>query len=133
MADMADTARAGQTVRAARRLRHDLARYIRFWAPENLEADAEALRERLARDVLATRSGPAGAIPAAAVFDAWLAEEGHLFASARLAPLRGAIDALRPLAARLPELGRAELEELDLLTRRIADECRRLSPRERSR
>ena len=30
------------------------------------------------------------------------------------------------LAARLPELGRAELEELDRLTRSIAGECRRL-------
>ena len=119
--------------RAARRLRHDLGRYIRFWAPEEREADSEALRERLARDVLSTRSGPAGVIPATAVFDAWLAEEGHLFPPAKLEALRRAVDALRSLAPRLPELGRPELEELDRLTRTIAEECRRLAPKGKSR
>ncbi len=116
-------------VRAAARLRHDLGRYIRFWAPETLETETEALRERLTRDVLSTRSGPSGAIPAADVFDAWLAEEGSHFedGSAALTDIRQGIDALRALAARLPELRRAELEELDGLTRSIAEGCRRLS------
>jgi hypothetical protein len=115
--------------RAAARLRHDLGRYIRFWAPETLETDTEALRERLIRDVLSTRSGPSGTIPAADVFDAWLAEEGSHFedGSAALTDIRQGIDALRGLAARLPELQRAELEELDGLTRSIAEGCRRLS------
>ena len=118
-----------ERARAAARLRHDLGRYIRFWAPETVEADTEALRARLTRDVLSTRSGPSGAIPAADVFDAWLAEEGRHFGdgSAALGDVRRGIEAVRGLAARLPELGRAELEELDRLTRSIADGCRRLS------
>jgi hypothetical protein len=112
---------------AANRLRHDLGRYIRFWAPEELEADTGALRDRLARDVLATRAGPAEVLPAAAIFDAWVAEEGRLFErSGELRRLREAIDEMRGLAGRLPELGRAELERLDELTRVIARECRKL-------
>ena len=121
-----------ERARAAARLRHDLGRYIRFWAPETVETETEALRERLTRDVLSTRSGPSGAIPAADVFDAWMAEEGRHFAegsagSAALSEIRQGIETLRGLAARLPALGRAELEKLDGLTRSIAEGCRRLS------
>ena len=49
--------------KAARRLQHDLGRYIRFAAPEELEPDTEALRQRLTRDVLGTRSTPEGVVP----------------------------------------------------------------------
>ena len=124
-----------ERARAAARLRHDLGRYIRFWAPETVEADTEALRERLTRDVLSTRSGPSGAIPAADVFDAWLAEEGRHFedGSSALSEIRQGIGVLRGLAARLPELRRAELEQLDGLTRSIAEGCRRLSRESRTR
>jgi hypothetical protein len=112
---------------AAARLRHDLGRYIRFWAPETLEADTEALRERLTRDVLATRSGLDGVLPATAIFDAWLAVEGSLFEGVEaLERLRVAMEELRGAASRLPGLGRAELERLDRLTRVVVEECRRL-------
>jgi hypothetical protein len=122
-----------EAARAAQRLAHDLGRYVRFSAPSALEEDTEALRERLARDVLATRSGPHEVLPAAAVFDAWLAEEGHLFESERLQTLRLSIEALRALATRIPRLGRGELEELDRLTLTIAGECRRLASEGSSR
>jgi hypothetical protein len=118
---------------AAARLRHDLARYIRFWAPETLEADTEALRQRLTRDVLETRSGPGGVLAATAIFDAWLAEEAGAFEGVEtLGRLRASMDELGALARRLPELGRAELERLDRLTRDVAEDCRRLA-REASR
>jgi hypothetical protein len=115
-------------VRAAARLRHDLGRYIRFTAPADLETDTEALRERLTRDVLATRSGPEGAVPATRVFEAWLAEEGGRFdaESGALESLRSSMERLGALARRLPELERGELEELEGLTRSIAEDCRRL-------
>ena len=113
--------------RAADWLRHDLGRYIRFSAPAALETDTEALRQRLTRDVLATRSGPDGVVPATAIFDGWLREEGSAFEGSRsLRALRVAVEELRGLAARLPELGRTELERLDALTREIASEVRGL-------
>jgi hypothetical protein len=37
------------------------------------------------------------------------------------------MEELNALARRLPELGRSELEELDWLTRAIAEDCRRLA------
>ncbi len=126
---MAEDDRRREAARAAARLQHDLGRYIRFWAPEEMEPDTEALRARLTRDVLATRSGPEGAVPAAAVFEEWFAEEGARFADAEdaaLQRLRSSVEKLRALAARLPELARPELLELDRLTRSIAEDCRGL-------
>ena len=112
---------------AARRLQHDLGRYIRFAAPEELEPDTDALRQRLTRDVLGTRSTSEGVVPAKAIFETWLAEEGGAFAgAAEVGTLGDLMRALDGLAGRLPQLGRAELEELDRLTRSIAGECRRL-------
>jgi hypothetical protein len=112
---------------AAARLRHDLGRYIRFGAPESVEADTAGLRERLRRDVLETRSGPGGVLSAAAVFDAWVSEEGRLFEGSEvLASLRSALDEIRGLAPRLRELDRRELERLDELTRLVARDCRKL-------
>ena len=112
---------------AANRLRHDLGRYIRFTAPRELETETEALRERLARDVLATRAEPGRVVAAAAIFDQWLAEEGSLFeGSHAVRRLAAAVGELRGLAGRLSELGRVELERLDELTRLIAAECRTL-------
>jgi hypothetical protein len=117
---------------AAARLRHDLGRYIRFWAPEALEADTEALRERLRRDVLATRSEPEGIVPAAAIFERWLSEEGALFGgSEALGRLRAAMAEVRDLASRLAVLERRELERLDELTRVVSLECRRLATERR--
>jgi hypothetical protein len=117
---------------AAARLRHDLGRSIRFSAPGGVEPDTEALRERLARDVLATRAGPGGPVAAAEVFDSWRDEEGKAFPpTGPLAEaVEGLAEAVRPLR-RLPPglegLTRAELERLDARTRDIAAQCRRLS------
>ncbi|HVH04864.1 MAG TPA: hypothetical protein VNE71_02560, partial [Myxococcota bacterium] len=70
---------------------------------------------------------PEGLVPAEAIFENWLAEEGRAFSdAAEVGMLRDLVRELGRLAARLPELGRAELEELDRLTRSIAGECRRL-------
>ncbi len=117
---------------AAARLRHDLGRSIRFSAPAGLETDTEALRERLARDVLATRSGPDGPAAACTVFDTWRDEEGPALPEAgpfaeAVERLAESIRPLRRLPPGLAGLTRAELERLDARTREIAAGCRRLS------
>src|SRR5690349_11355746 len=111
---------------AAERLRHDLAKAIRFSAPEVPETETEAMRERLQADVATTRRGGAGSQSAAEVFDAWRLEEGRHFAGAlgrRVDEIAAAIEEIRGLTARLASLARPELERLDALTRRVATEC----------
>ncbi|HEY1252298.1 MAG TPA: hypothetical protein VGH97_14030 [Thermoanaerobaculia bacterium] len=115
---------------AAERLRHDLAKAIRFSAPEVLETDTEALRARLHADVATTRRGPSGTHSAAEVFDAWWREESRHFGGAlarRVDEIARTVEEIRGLAARLPSLARPELERLDDLTRRVASECRALA------
>jgi hypothetical protein len=112
---------------AAERLQHDLAKAVRFSAPEVLEADTEALRERLRVDVAATRRGPNGVQSAAQVFDAWRREEGHRFGGAlarRVDEIARAVEEIRGLTGQLSDLARPELERLDALTRRLASDCR---------
>jgi hypothetical protein len=116
---------------AAARLRHDLAKYIRFSAPAAIEPETDALRERLRADVLTTRRAASGAAPAADVFDEWRrAEQAHFAPGAalavRVAAIARAIDEIRALAARIEALGRPELERLDLLTRNVSEDCRAL-------
>jgi hypothetical protein len=117
---------------AAERLRHDLAKAIRFSAPEVPETDTEALRARLLADVATTRRGASGtpSQSAAEVFDAWLEQEGRHFGDAlteRIGDIARAIDEIRGLTVRLPSLARPELDRLDALTRRVASECRALA------
>jgi uncharacterized protein YicC (UPF0701 family) len=115
---------------AAERLKHDLAKAVRFSAPEILESDTEALRERLRADVAATRRGPTGVQSAAEVFDAWRREEGRHFGGAlarRVDEIARAVEEVRGLAGRLPDLPRPELERLDTLTRHLAADCRALA------
>jgi len=115
---------------AAERLRHDLAKAIRFSAPEVPETETEALRERLHADVATTRRDDSGSQSAAEVFDAWRLEEGRHFAGAlgrRVDDIASAIEEVRGLTVRLPSLSRPELERLDALTRRVASECRALA------
>jgi len=119
---------------AAERLRHDLAKAIRFSAPEVPETETEALRERLLADVATTRRGDSGSQSAAEVFDAWRLEEGRHFAGAlgrRVDDIAAAIEEIRGLTARLKSLARPELERLDALTRRVASECRALASESR--
>lgn len=113
------------------RLRHDLAKYIRLSAPLRREADTEALRQRLRADVLATRSGGAGARGAVEIFDAWKKEESLVLPGSgpvarRLERITMKIETVRSLAAKLDQLGREELVRLDVLTREIAGGCRDL-------
>ncbi len=117
---------------AAERLRHDLAKAIRFSAPEVPETDTEALRARLLADVAATRRGASGtpSQSAAEVFDAWRDLEGRHFRGAlagRIDDIAHAIEEIRGLTVRLPSLARPELDRLDALTRRVASECRALA------
>jgi hypothetical protein len=116
----------------AARLRHDLGKYIRLSAPASIEDDTEALRARLAADVLSTRTGPGGAIPAAEVFRAWMREGGNELSdrpryAEPLRRIRRSLETLETLSRKLATLSRPELERLDGLTRAIAEECRALT------
>jgi hypothetical protein len=122
---------AARAAEAAARLRHDLGKSVRLSAPEQLEADTEALRARLAADVLATRSGPGGVKSAAAVFEAWMREDGDALTrraalSEPIGRIEDCVAEASDLAKRLSTLSREELERLDGLTRTIAEECRTL-------
>ncbi|HSD71322.1 MAG TPA: hypothetical protein VLE54_00945, partial [Thermoanaerobaculia bacterium] len=57
---------------AAFRLKHDLGKAIRWNAPAAREKDPEALRRRLAKDLLETRVGTDGrARTAVQIFEGW--------------------------------------------------------------
>lgn len=121
---------AGAT-EAAARLRHDLGKSVRLSAPEQLEAETDALRARLSADVLATRSGPGGVKSAADVFEAWMREDGDALARREalaepIGRIENCVSEASDLAQRLSTLSREELERLDGLTRTIAEECRTL-------
>jgi hypothetical protein len=116
---------------AAARLRHDLGKYIRFSAPETIEADTAVLRERLRADVLATRRSALATHSAVEVFDQWRHEEaGHLPATAAAADtlerLASAMEDIRRLSSQIDALDRPGLERLDALTRVVVDACRSL-------
>jgi hypothetical protein len=116
---------------AARRLRHDLGKYVRFSAPAAQEAGDEDLRERLRADLNATRSGPGGTVSAVELFDDWRQKEGLLFSAPgplheHLDRIAAAVETLRRLMPALPSLSRARLEELDRATLAIAEETRAL-------
>ena len=116
---------------AAARLRHDLGKAVRFSASAAGEATPAALRERLAADLLATRSGPGETLDAVAVFDRWCRSDGALFtgespAAGCLARIRDAVDVLRRLLPGLGGLSDRELHGLDEATRVIDAETRAL-------
>ena len=115
--------------RAAFRLKHDLGKVLRWGAPGRREAGAEELRSRLQRDLLATRTGPAGRESAIEVFDAWMAEDGSLFLSpsagaSRLARIASAVDVLRDRLPLLSALDYGELVLLDETALVLQDEIR---------
>lgn len=117
---------------AASRLRHDLGKYIRFSAPETIELGTDALRDRLRADVLSTRQDTSGPRSAAEVFEQWLRQEAMHFPAGgalgeRVARIAQTIDEIRGLAAEIDTLDRAALEQLDRLTRIVAEECRSLA------
>ena len=123
---------SSEAAEAAARLRHDLGKYVRFSAPETIEPDTEALRQRLRSDVVATRRTAAGARSAAQVFDHWRDEEArHFPAGGALAEiverLGRTVEEIRWLSAEIDSLDRPGLERLDALTLRLARECRALT------
>lgn len=114
-------------VSAAFRLKHDLGKAVRWSAPAAREGDLEALRRRLERDLLRTRTGGGGDESAVELFDAWVAGDGSLFLGLaryeqRLNRVREAIEATRALLPRLLELGFDELVALDEASLRLAAE-----------
>jgi len=117
---------------AAFRLKHDFGKAIRWSAPAAREQDPDALRRRLSRDLLETRVGPDGrARSAVEVYETWLSREGSLFASqagpsARLVRMSGAIETIRRVLPRLPELGWEELVALDEASLLLQQETRAL-------
>jgi len=128
---------------AAARLRHDLGKAVRFSATPAGEATSDALRRRLAADLLTTRSGPDETLDAVAVFDRWWRSEGALFgpgsgspsvtaataaatAKACLARIREAVEIMRELLPRLDTLTDDELRELDSAARVVDAETRAL-------
>lgn len=117
---------------AAFRLKHDLGKAIRWNAPAAREKDPEALRRRLAKDLLETRVGADGrARTAVQIFEGWEAEEGRLFraaaeSAARLARMGAAIELIRTRLPRLSDLGWDELAALDDATRLVQEETRAL-------
>ena len=116
---------------AAARLRHDLGKYIRFSAPETIEADTAALRERLRADVASTRRTEASALSAVEVYDQWKRAEAESFPrggtlAEMIERLGRAIEEIRRLSAEIDTLDRPGLERLDALTLVVAKECRAL-------
>jgi hypothetical protein len=117
---------------AAFRLKHDLGKAVRWNAPARRERNPEALRLRLAKDLLETRVGPDGrARGAVEIFDSWMSEEGALFRSApdafaRLTRMSEAIAGIRRRLPRLSELGWNDLVALDEAALLLFEETRAL-------
>ncbi len=120
-----DAADAAARRAAAFRLKHDLGKYVRWSAPSAPEADAEALRERLALDLLATRRTDAETLSAVELFDRWESEEGALLDvppfAAELGAVREAVGTMRALLPRLARLGPGDLALLDAAARCVAE------------
>lgn len=116
---------------SAFRLKHDLGKAVRWNAPASREADPEALRRRLERDLAGTRTGAGGDASAVAVFDAWQKGDGSIFEglaryAQRLDRVREAMDVVRTLLPRLRELAWDDLVALDEASRRIQEETQNL-------
>ena len=121
-----------EMVEAAARLRHDLGKYIRFSAPEMIEADTAALRARLRTDVLATRRTARSVRSAEQVFEDWRRQEAGRFlaghaAADTLARLARTMEQIARLSTEIDSLDRPGLERLDALTLDAARECRALA------
>jgi hypothetical protein len=82
---------------AAFRLKHDVGKALRWSAPEEREKDAEALRARLAADLLPRASGGGANRNVLQKFFEWKREEGPLF-SADDEDLRALADAMAVVA-----------------------------------
>lgn len=117
---------------AAFRLKHDLGKAVRWNAPARRERDPEALRRRLAGDLVRTRVESDGRTRnAVEIFEAWMSSESGLFEAAadaapRLTRMSTAIEAIRSRIPRLEDLGWEELVVLDDASRVLQEEARAL-------
>jgi hypothetical protein len=112
---------------AALRLKHDLGKYVRFSAPKEPERSVEALRKRLALDLLATRRTDEETLSAVALFDRWEAEDGSLVSGDGLdeevSAIRDAIGTMRVLLPGLGSLEEPGLRRLDEASRVVSERC----------
>ncbi len=99
---------------AAFRLKHDVGKALRWSAPDVRESDSEALRERLASDLLPSGDGAAKRDVLKNFFE-WKKEEGPMFASADpdLEAVERALAVLRRLTPGLLSLEERSLVALD--------------------
>jgi hypothetical protein len=108
-------------------LKHDLGKYVRFNAPETMEADDAALRERLRRDLLATRETPEGTRTAVEVFREWASEDREVLEAAgfeeAVSSVEREIEVIERLLPRVDALSRTDLVALDDSTRRVQAAC----------
>jgi hypothetical protein len=117
---------------AAFRLKHDLGKAVRWNAPARRERDPEALRRRLAGDLVRTRVDSDGRTRnAVEIFEAWMSSESGLFEAApgaapRLTRMSTAIEAIRSRLPRLEDLAWEELVVLDDASRVLQEETRAL-------
>ena len=109
---------------AAFRLKHDVGKALRWSAPDVREPDVEALRKRLASDLLPSSDGAAKRDVLQSFLE-WKREEGSLFAGddRDLEAIERAVAVLRRLAPGLPSLEENSLRALDDATLEATRAC----------
>jgi hypothetical protein len=109
---------------AAFRLKHDVGKALRWSAPEEREADPEALRRRLATDLLPSGSGAAKRDVLQNFFE-WKREEGPVFREGDpdLTALSTAVSSIGSLLPTLFTLEEEQLYELDDATLEATRAC----------
>src|SRR5262249_11212687 len=118
-----------EAVDAARRLAHDVGKYVRLGAPQTPERDAGELRERLSRDLKETRRAGGRTESVLEVYAAWRREDaGALGAEPLLAPRLVDVDAaiaeIASLLPRLDALDESGLRSLDAASLLLSRCCR---------
>jgi hypothetical protein len=110
---------------AAFRLKHDVGKAVRWSAPEERETEAEALRARLATDLLPRTSGGEANRDVLERFFEWKREEGPMFLAddPDLQALERAMATLERLVPRLSSLEESSLFSLDEACLEAARAC----------
>jgi hypothetical protein len=109
---------------AAFRLKHDVGKALRWSAPKERETDPEALRRRLATDLLPSGSGAAKRDALQNFFE-WKREEGPVFREGDpdLTALSTAVSSIGRLLPTLFTLEERQLYELDDATLEATRAC----------
>lgn len=111
---------------ATQRARHDLGKYICFearWLPDH--ADAAALRQALAQDLLKTRAGPSGTTDAITLW----AQLKPTLPPAEIGEIDGWMQQLDQAARHLDTLDTPALWQTAALARKVAEALRALALR----